>query len=200
MKKIIFVVALASCAVSTFAQLSLGGYAGFNGGLYTEKPKVNNTAILPTFHLGVAAEYGFSELLSLQSGLQLNGRGTSIEHQDHHDDLGIYTLDIPVLVTLRKSGFFIAAGPALSVALAGSAHSHDASGAEKEDEIKFGNNPGELKRTSFNVQIKAGYELNNGIFIQGGYLADLTNWSNVSGATTSFPLFQVGIGYRLKFQ
>jgi hypothetical protein len=198
MKKIILSAVAIIGTLSTYAQLSLSGFAGFNGGLYSEKPKDNTTTLLPTFHVGMGVEYGFNDLFSLQSGIQLNGRGTSIEHKDHHDDLSIYTLDLPVLFTLRKSGFFVAAGPAVGFALMGSFHSHDANGAEKEDELKFGKNPGEFNRTSFNIQAKAGYEWKNGLFIQGGYLADLTNWSNVSGVTTRFPLFQAGIGYRLK--
>ena len=196
MKKLIALIIVTSCVSSTNAQFSLGAYAGFNGGLYTENPKLNTTAILPTIHAGMAAEYAFSEFFSLQSGLQFNGRGTRIEHKDHHDDLGIYTLDVPLMATIRKSGFFVSAGPAMGFALTGTAHSHDASGAEKEDDIKFGNNAGELKRTHFNFQVRVGYELKNGLFIQGGYLADLTNWSNVSGTIIRFPLFQAGIGYR----
>lgn len=198
MRKILFTSTLLFASAGVFAQFSVGAMAGFNGGLYTEKPKINTTALLPTFHAGITAEYGFSDMYSLQSGIQLNGRGTAIEHKDHHDDLGIFTLDIPVLFTIRKSGFFIAAGPGIGYAISGSAHSHDASGAEKEEEIKFGSNAGELNPLSFNIQARLGYELKNGIFFQGGYLADLTNWSNASGSTVRFPLFQLGIGYRYK--
>lgn len=198
MKKIILVCGLLVASAASFAQsnFSFGLKAGFNASLPQITPTLNGAEMLPTFHAGAFGEYGFSEKLSLQAGLLFNGRGTSIAHKDHHDDLTLFGLDVPLMLMYRTNGLFFGVGPSVGFNVAGSFHSHDASGADKEETIKFGSAANEKKPLNYGVNLIAGYELKNGFFAQGGFLYDLTNWSNASGVTEKYHIVSFGIGYR----
>lgn len=198
MKKIVIVCGMLVASAVSFAQspFSFGLKAGFNASLPQISPTVAGAEMLPTFHAGAFGEYGLSETFSLQAGLLFNGRGTSIAHKDHHDDLTLYGLDIPVMLMYRTNGLFFGFGPSVGFNVSGNFHSHDASGADKEEKIKFGSAANEKKPLNYGVNLMAGYELKNGIFAQAGFLYDLTNWSNAPGVTEKYHIVSFGLGYR----
>jgi hypothetical protein len=198
MKKIIFVCGLLVASAVSFAQsnFSFGLKTGFNASLPQISPTVKGAEMLPTFHVGAFGEYGLNDKLSFQAGLLFNGRGTSIAHEDHHDDLKLYGLDIPLMVMYRTNGLFFGAGPSIGFNIAGNFHSHEEDGTETEQKIKFGSAANEKKPLNYGLNLIAGYELKNGFFAQAGFLYDLTNWSNASGVTEKYHILSFGLGYR----
>lgn len=205
MKKLHFTCLLFLVALFANAQdnkLSYGLMGGLNlGASQSSQLSVNGNSsnelkLLPTFHLGGFGEFAFSEKLSVLGGLTLNGRGARIEHNDHHDNLNIYTLDIPILAQARFGGFFAAVGPSIGFGLMAMEHGHDANGGEEETKITFGSEQGQFKPFNFGLQAHLGYELKSGLFARFGYLADLSNWSNINGVKWSFSVLQLGVGYR----
>jgi len=209
MKKIILLISLVGVGLASQAQVTFGFKAGFNGGLATQKVDLDSAEnkspkMLPSFHVGGFVDLGLSESFSIQPGLQLNGRGARVEHEGHHDDFRIYSLDVPVNFMYRNGGFFIGAGPSLGYGLSAKSHKHEEDeeeheGDHEEDEnkIKFGSKPGELKPINFGINATAGYELKNGLFVSASYLADLSNWSNVDKVTQRYSFFSVSLGFRL---
>jgi hypothetical protein len=207
MKKIILLISLVGVGLASQAQVTFGFKAGFNGGLATEKvdlPEAENESpkLLPSFHVGGFVDLGLSESFSIQPGLQLNGRGSRVEHEGHHDDLRIYSLDVPVNFLYRKGGFFVGAGPSLGYGLSAKVHAHEEEENEgdhdhDDDKVKFGSKLGELKPINFGLNATAGYELKNGLFVSASYLADLSNWSNKVKETQRYSFFSVSLGFRL---
>ncbi|MFN4082429.1 MAG: porin family protein [Bacteroidia bacterium] len=199
MKKIYCILVTVLSFNTSFAQkLSYGLKAGFNGGFLQSNPEVKNAGILPTFHAGIFAEYALNENISIQPSLLFNGRGTTIEHKDHHDDLLIYTLDLPIQLLYRTHGFFAGGGFIFGNALSGHSHTHDSLDRKVEQEVYFGSGAGEYKRLNYGLNISVGYELKNGFFASTGIIYNLNNWRNISTVNQKFHVLVIGVGYRFK--
>lgn len=212
MKKLILLSTLLFIGYTAQSQISFGAKAGFNGGLgktEIDLPGAENekSKMLPSFHVGGFVDFGLSQSFSIQPGLTLNGRGSRYEHEGHHDDLRIMSLDLPVNFLYRNSGFFVGGGPSVGYGLSAKLHEDDhahegggfssgGGGDHDEDKIKFGSKPGELKPINIGLNLLAGYELRNGLFFSAGYLADFTNWSNAEKVTSRYSFFSVSAGFR----
>ncbi len=204
MKKLILLISLVGVGLATQAQITFGLKAGLNAGLATQKvdlPGVENESpkLLPSFHVGGFLDIGLSESFSIQPGIQLNGRGSRVEHEGHHDDLRIYSLDVPVNFLYRSGGFFIGAGPSVGYGLSAKTHADEEEEEghnHDDDKVKFGSEPGQLKPINFGINATTGYELKNGLFVSASYLADLSNWSNIDKVTQRYSFFSVSLGFR----
>jgi long-subunit fatty acid transport protein len=181
------------------AQNSLSFRTGLNIGLATLDNVDDDISPLYRFQIGATNDFTITSNFTLQTGLLFNIRGASIEHDDHHDDFSINTLDIPLNLFYRNSnGFFIGVGPSIGLGLAAKFHTEDpATGEHVDIKIDFGSEPGELRRFNLAANIMAGYELENGFGFYVNYLQDLTDWSNIDGATNHFNVLTFGVSYRL---
>ncbi|MCU0422700.1 MAG: PorT family protein [Bacteroidia bacterium] len=191
---LLFVAGLFTFYASAQLPFSFGGHAGYTLSM-PDIPNEKDAEGLHTFHVGAFAEFKLVSSLSLQTGLNFGGRGTSIHHDDHHDDFTVYALELPINLMFRKNNFFIGLGPSFGYALSGKFHSHE-NGQEKEEDIKFGTKDGETNPLVIGAQVVGGYELNNGLFTSIGYNYQLNNHSNIANVTTRFDLLRFSIGYR----
>jgi len=197
MKKVLLLLTSVFISFSSFAQsdFTFGGRAGLNLGIANIDPIDDEVKPLTNFHFGGFGEYALNEKFGIQVGLNFNGRGAKIEHDDHHDEFLIYSLDLPISFVYRNSGFFVGVGPTVGFGLSGKFHS-DEDGVHEDLDLEFGSNPGELNPINFGINVMAGYELESGLFVNVGSNINTSNWSNVGGATQNFSIVSFGVGYR----
>lgn len=198
MKKLLFVSGLALSTLVVSAQkLTWGGKAGLNlSHISTNDAETNeDKKMLPTFHVGVVANYAVSSKFSIQPQLLLQGKGTKIAHLDHDDKISFVSLDLPINFLYRSNGFFVGGGPNIGFNLSGKVKSDEPG---ESGDIKFGSDPGQIKRIDFGVNALAGYQLKSGLFFSANYTLGVSNWSNVSGDTWRNNILGVSIGYMLK--
>lgn len=198
MKKLLFVSGLALSTLVVSAQkLTWGGKAGLNlSHISTNDADINSEkSMLPTFHVGVVADYAISNRFSIQPQLLLQGKGTKIAHEGHSDKYSFTSLDLPINFLYRSKGFFVGGGPNLGFNLSGKVKSDEAG---EGGDIEFGTDPGQIKRFDFGVNALAGYQWKSGLFFSANYTLGVANWSNVSGSTWRNNILGVSLGYMLK--
>jgi hypothetical protein len=121
----------------------------------------------------------------------LIGKGTSIEHEGHKDQIRFMALDLPVQLVYRtKSGWFIGGGPNLGFNL--SAKSIDEDGSES---IDIGSAVGEVKGFDMGLNFRTGLELKNGLVLSVNKLFGLTNLQNVDGFRWNNNAIGLNVGY-----
>lgn len=144
--------------------------------------------------------------LSLQPGVSLQGKGAELRN----NLLGTLKqntmwVEIPVNLVAKipmpyTGNFFIGAGPYVGFGISGE-NKYDSDWGSAEDEFDFGSD-GTLKSTDFGLNIIAGFQLNQGLMIHGGYGMGL---SDIRGSNSDyFPdnrltnrVWTVGIGFAL---
>jgi Outer membrane protein beta-barrel domain len=124
---------LALASLPGFSQVKLGVKAGVStnsAGVYfddseDEKETRKDIESRAGFTLGLAAEYGLSEALSLQTGLQLSNKGYKLDAAGEGGSTQINTsltyLEIPLHFAYKISQFQVHAGPYLGLGVAGKA-------------------------------------------------------------------------------
>jgi Outer membrane protein beta-barrel domain len=162
-----------------------------------------------SFYVGGTAEFVVSDVISIQPGLTFISKGTkfnsdsfAFEDSDFGSTekvtLNFNYLELPVNVLanfkLNGSGkIFVGAGPYFAYALS----ANGKYGSMKED-IKFGENDSEFKRTDFGLNFLAGYQLNNGFNIHAGYglgLSSIADTDLSDEITFKNKVFSVGVGF-----
>lgn len=112
------------------------------------------------------------------------------------DKFQFMTLQIPVLaaykIPMGKNTITIGAGPVLDIHTSGKLKSDDAS---ENTTFKFGNDPGEFKRTDLGIGAVAGLEFKNGVFIQARGTFGLTDLDNLATSTARSNVFGINGGY-----
>jgi hypothetical protein len=152
MKKITFFCLVFLCLFSaqSFAQAKFGVKVGVNstriGVNYNDSDdeKAYKDALKSKLGLtlGLAAEFGFSDALSLQSGLMLANKGYKLEMEEDGESIKAKTsvnyLEIPLNLAYNMGGFQVHAGPYLGFGLFGKSKTEYNFGGESEsDEEKF---------------------------------------------------------------
>lgn len=212
MKKLLFVFVGMLIGIGAFAQGSAMGFgikAGVNFPKYNytgSNSSYESNSNVSSFHVtGFLDAPLVSNILSVQPGISLQGKGAEVS-----GTLGTYSqntmwIEVPVnLVAKMPTGgsgnFFVGAGPYVGFGISGKNKYSNWIGTT-EEEFDFGKN-GTLKSTDFGVNIIAGYQLNGGLMIHGGYGMGL---SDIRGSNNEyFPdnrltnrVWTVGLGFAL---
>lgn len=162
-----------------------------------------------SFYIGGTAEFAVSDVVSIQPGLTFISKGTKFNSNSFafEDDiagsnekvtLNFNYLELPVnvLANIKLNGagkIFVGAGPYFAYAL----NANGKYGSMKED-IRFGENDSEFKRTDFGLNFLAGYQLNNGLNIHAGYglgLSSIADPDISDEVTFKNKVFTVGLGF-----
>lgn len=199
MKKALFMAGFALAAFVTNAQkVGFGVKAGANfSTVSTNDDEFNSErAMRTTYHAGLVADFSVSQKFSIQPHLLIQGKGVSLEHEDHKDRFKFTSLDIPVNLVYKSNGFFVGGGPNLGINLSGKLEAED--DPSENTEFEFGSEAGQIKRINFGVNLLTGYRLKNGLFFSGNYLAGISNWSNSSEDKWRNNLFGISVGFMFK--
>jgi len=117
---------------TTTAQVNFGIKAGLNANNFgqsveDEEDKIA-TKMKVGFHLGVVMDYGFTDAVSLNTGLIFISKGVGFDLEDELDedfslDGGSSTtlnyLEIPISIAYNKSNFQVYAGPYIGIGVSG---------------------------------------------------------------------------------
>jgi hypothetical protein len=176
MKTITQLLLLASACISTnvFSQTSVGFTAGAS--IASVRSNVSGTAKSTNskvgFTAGVLANCGLSPNFSIQPALNFVQKGG----KENDDKSTLNYLEVPVNVIYNTNayyGFFIGAGPALSVGLSGK-DTYTYNGRTQTDDLKFGKDK-DLKRMELSANVLAGYRFPAGVQLALNYNLGLTN-------------------------
>jgi len=131
MKKV-FLVALLFVSLNGFSQLKYGVKLGANFANviqnFANLDDEFGTKIRLAYSFGAIIEYEFSEVISLQSGLQLTNKGFSLDLEDElidgetvdgFDRYSITYLEVPVNVAFKIRDFRIIVGPYIAFGIGG---------------------------------------------------------------------------------
>lgn len=129
-----FAVLLVACgALSLQAQdIKIGGKVGLNladvGQNYAEEDFESATNMKPSFHVGIVADIGLTDELTVQPGILFSQKGASFdleenfegaENVDGYDRLTLNYIEIPINVTYNINDFQIFAGPYVGIGIGG---------------------------------------------------------------------------------
>ena len=219
-----------TCAVIAFSmttqyysQATFGVRAGLN--LATGAGKIVDlakdagftTKMLPSFNVGLIAEFGVSESFSLESGLYLSGKGLNMEaiNPDYSTEtieqtISALYLEVPlnasVKVDLGGAKLNIFAGPYLGIALAGKSKIQTSNDYEffygtpdSETDLKFGTTENDnIKRTDFGLNFGAGVQIES-IVIRAQYGLGFVNLDSESDNDNEFKNRVIGISLGYMF-
>lgn len=149
----------------------------------------------------LVAGYQLSDNFSLHAGLGYVQMGASVEHEDHHDDIRINALEIPVLfryqLPLGSGSLGLSAGPALAYHLSAFVHEHE-DGNETEEELTIGNDVDDfVKPINLGLQAEVSYTHSSGILLNLRYNAGLMELGTSDVIEMSNSYLAVGLGYRI---
>ncbi len=215
MKKLFIAAALLLSSSAIFAQTKFGVKGGVNFANVNvkedESPFSMSPSSITSFHVTGLADIPVSSIFSLQPGLSFTGKGFKVDMSEdgntYKATANVYYLEIPINAVAKfpagSGKFFIGAGPYAGIGLTGKTKTEtsgdiaDLIPSEKKD-IKFGNNAEEddLKRADLGLNFLAGYELNNGLTLNGGYGLGLTNLEpKGNGASSKHKVFSISVGF-----
>lgn len=209
MRKLILTVFVTACAFTAHSQdkkFRFGAKAGvnfatFSGDIEDAKTKVG-------FHIGVLAEYAFTENLSIQPELLYSTQGTKGEYAGIDDGLiyeGEFTdkvtyINLPILVkynNLGTKGLSIGVGPQIGFLLsADEEYDETFDGETDSGEFDWKDN---AKSIDVGVVLGVGYEIDMGAFVEARYNLGLTNVNDAEDADDfefKNSVFQVSVGYK----
>lgn len=174
----VFVIAiLVAFASESFAQVNFGVKAGLNLANLTVKDNDNTYSddfkSKLGFQVGPVVEFGFNDMISLETGLLLSTKGHKIEDSgsnfgidwESKQSLNIMYLNIPINA---RAGFDVggmriygAVGPYIGVGLSGKAkgeYTVDGETETDDESIEFGSDEEEsdLKRLDYGLSVGAG--------------------------------------------
>jgi hypothetical protein len=206
MKKILLLVCCAFAASTAFAQLPT---FGIRGGLNFAKLTASSgnvslsTGSTTTFAAGVFADFKVGAV-SIQPALNYTGKGGnfSFEGVDGEADIKTYYLQVPVNIVYHIpaviGNVYFGAGPYVGFGLSGKAKGKDEDGNSVSEDITFGSEPGDLKRTDFGLNGIAGVEFKGGLILGINYDLGLSNISNDTGDNESLKnrVFGVSVGFK----
>ena len=213
MKKLVLAIVALGVSAGAFAQ---GQPMGFGIKAGVNFPKYNfsgdnaayQTNSSTNFHVTAFLDAPIlTDYLYIQPGVSLQGKGAKFAEgsflgNDYELTQNTMWLEVPVnlvakLPTGYTGNFFIGAGPYLGFGLSGK---YKASGDDGsiESDFKFGNDE-DMKGVDFGLNFIAGYQLNNGLMIHGGYGLGLTDLTPDGGgdAKQTNRVWTVGLGFAL---
>lgn len=216
--KLLTVIFCTTMTTSTFAQ-TFGLKAGFNLSNITATNSAGtisgNFEMLPGFHVGPTAEFGLTELLSLETGLILSTKGYQLMEEEEIFGIisksevtsRLFYLDIPLMAKgtfdMGSVQLFAAAGPYLGIGLKGNTNTvetYDGETNEVDYEIDWGTDEeeDELRRFDFGLSAGVGIQIKS-IEIGASYDLGLANVSAFRGDETkaNHGVIKISIGFRL---
>lgn len=224
MKKTILLGAIALISLSTFAQdksgddgITYGVKAGVTFPTFSASDIGDHTVkSITSFYVGGVVNIPVHSMLSVQPGLTLIGKGGkltsgTVGSSDFLEFTPLY-LEVPVnVVASFEAGpgkVFVGAGPYLSFGIGGKFKSEATvfgQTVSNSRDLKFGTNSStetskDLKSLDFGLNFLLGYQLTNGLSINGGYGLGLTNMNpsaDIEGNKTSLKnsVVSVGLGF-----
>ena len=212
MKKLVLAIVALGLSVGVFAQ---GQPMGFGIKAGVNFPKYNfsgdnasiETSTSTNFHVTGYLDAPLSSYLSVQPGVSLQGKGAKYAEgtllgNDYEVTQNTMWLEVPVnlvakLPTGGTGNFFVGAGPYLGFGLSGKNKVSGDDGSVESD-FKFGKDE-DLKGMDFGLNFIAGYQLNSGLMIHGGYGLGLTDLTPDGGgdAKQTNRVWTVGLGFAL---
>lgn len=145
-----------------------------------------STGMALNFHLGGMAEFDFGHSVGLSLGLQLNGKGGSLDAEGEIFGQS-YTvtstvrplyLQIPVALTFRRKGFYAGVGPYIAFGVGGKVKSTAKAGGQTEkgsDSLDFGSDASDaFSKIDYGAGLELGYEFNS-IRLSAAYNLGLAN-------------------------
>lgn len=198
MKKMFLVAVAVIIATASFSQARFGFQAIGNASGASILAPAGPNLKKPTqigFGAGVVADIPFNQNLSLRTSLNF------LQKKSRFEELGVggekvitkvnsNYLELPInlvyKIPLQSMSIYFGAGPSLGYALSGKLTKTD-NGGEDEEAGEISGDPfkgeGGLKRFDLSANVNAGIQFNNGLFINAGYLAGLTN---LTGADSKY--------------
>lgn len=145
MRKTIFVVCMLVAAVAANAQIKVGPQVGLNlsnmGFNYDDSDmEPDDPKMKMGLNLGLAVNFGFSDAISLKTGLLFSQKGFKMKEEMMGEDLkvkfNLNYLEIPVNLAYHIKGIQVFAGPTIGIGIAGKMKS-EFGDEEDEVDIKF---------------------------------------------------------------
>jgi len=204
MKKVFTLLCLAMLSLAslpTFAQFKLGVKVGVSSNSVgynledsdDEDESQDATESKLGYTVGLAAEYGFSDALSLQTGLLLANKGFKIDYEESgftsKGKASFNYLEIPLNLAFKISKFQVHAGPYVGIGLTGKSKSEQTFGGESEsgeEKFKFKNKVSEsdledlevdedyMRRTDIGLNLGVGYRVGP-VLVTATYSKGLSN-------------------------
>lgn len=155
--------------------------------LYNNKVDVSNPKPNTGFYIGALVGVPVNKLFSVQSGLSLVSKGNKASYQSYVEDINLLYLEVPVnLIANFNIGhtgnhILVGAGPYLGFGLNGGVLQKTYGTAsvtpqtKLSEDITFGNGPNSYQTVDFGFNFLLGYQLRNGLGINGGYNLGITN-------------------------
>jgi len=186
MKKAVYLII--SCALFlNYAKAQNTSFGITAGAVFTSyKAAVESVSITSRtkagFTAGAVVSIGMGKYISLQPALNFVQKGGTFKDEGSADKTTLNYLELPLNIVYNTSGakgkFFAGAGPCFSMGLSGKDKYKDDYYDETTD-IKFGSGTDDdLKPLEVCINIIAGYQLKNGLFIAANYNAGLNNIAN----------------------
>ena len=178
-------------STSVFAQASFGVKAGLNLSKMSGKAegeKLDDIKMKPGFNIGAFADFSFSDMFALETGLTIETKGFKIKNEEEmfggnlesKTTFNVVYATIPVQARLNFSNFYVLAGPYIGIGVTGKLKTkvtYDGETEKEDDSIEFGDDAEEsdLKRLDFGLGVGAGYEITDNFGVRLGYDLGLAN-------------------------
>ncbi len=154
---------------------TLGSRIGFTAGIVSAIPISSNFSFMPALNY---VQKGFKETMD-----------------DVKVEATLNYLELPLNFVYNRDGFFVGAGPAISLGLSGKGRT-TFNGQTDEEDVKFGSGDDELKGTEFTANLLTGYQFKNGVLVSLNYSLGLSNvWNGDDGGKLTNRYFGFRIGY-----
>ncbi|MEO6229586.1 MAG: porin family protein [Ferruginibacter sp.] len=158
---------------------------------------------------GIVANIVMSKFFSVQPALNFIQYGTS--HETNYNGItekskaNVNCLELPLNfianIPLTKGGFFIGAGPSVTLAFSGKNKYSNSTSGNLESKLKFGNkSDDDMKMLNIGANILGGYRFENGIFLSFNYNIGFTNLipQPATGQSAKSHYIGLRLGYFLK--
>lgn len=146
-----------------------------------------STGMVPAFHFGGQAEFGFGGALGLSLGLQLNMKGGSLdlngvlfgEPFTAKSKARPMYLQVPVALTYHKNTFYVGIGPYVGFGVGGKLKTEvEAAGQSDEvsEDLEFGDDSDDaFAPLDYGAGLEIGYEINDMVCLSVSYQLGLAN-------------------------
>lgn len=200
-KSFLTIIAAVAMTLSANAQTSIIPKVGISIANVASDPKNDDAKSKIGLQLGVAAEIGITDMFAVQPELLFIQKGTKSESSDFgisaKSSTTLSYLEIPVLAKVKfgsdAAKFYAIAGPSIGIAVSGK-NKVEAFGVSDSEDIEFGSEAGQIKRTDFGLQFGAGVNIKNFV-IDVRYGLGLSNLSNDSSVSAKNRAIGITVGY-----
>ena len=215
--KLLVIAAVLAISAPAFSQsVEFGVKAGVNlasASLKVSGEKADDVKMKPGLNIGVFADFNFSDLLGLETGLQFEQKGYKLKEENQgisvNDKVNLNYLTIPVNLRLNlpvgDNKLYFLAGPTLGIGLSGkekieyegsyNGMSAKQMGLEDEDgDIEFGDDG--IKRMNLGLLFGAGFDLSSNLGIRVSYDLGLSNLTDADDSSFKTNAFSVALTFK----